>query len=128
MRTADKPTTHILTLNNGGMHRLSQALSTPGILTKPGEVFTAGAILESHLLELPQTPELPEDAQQDQGKAIAFVRKWERDGTHTLTLTERQRDVCKTAVKSAIERGALAGNAGTLSLMRGLGMNPSEDG
>jgi hypothetical protein len=113
---------HPLTLNNGAMHRLSVALSTPGLLTKPADAFVAGGILESHLLTLPHPPDLPEDCQRDQGKAMAFVRAWERDGAHAFELTERERDVCKTAVRAAIERGVLSGAAGTHCLMRELGL------
>ena len=117
---------HSITLNNGGMHRLAMVLGMPGVLTKPGEVFTAGVILETHLLDLPETGKLPEEVQHDQIKATAHMRKWERDGAHSFELTERQREVAKVAVRSGVERGVLAGGAGTLCLMRALGLNPEE--
>lgn len=114
--------THTLCLTNGGMHRLQYLLSTPGNVSKPTDAWVACELQEKHLLSLPEHPALPDDCQHDQTKALAFVRAWERQGEHKIEVTERERDVCKTATRTAIERGTVAPGPGLFAVMRELGM------
>lgn len=116
--------THTLTINNGAIHHLAQVLAIPGLLTEPADLYRAGQILEEHLVELPKPAELAKGT--DEINVTITVRKWQRDGQHVLTLTERQRDTAKKAVKASCEKGQMPPGPALTCLLVELGLVENE--
>lgn len=114
---------HTLTLNNGAVYQLAQILGAPGFLTEAADLYRAGEVLETQLLDLPAPPEQIAKGTDDL-TAEKQVRAWQRKGENKIELSERQRDTAKKAVQACIGKGTLPPGAGSLCLLRELGLAP----
>ncbi len=111
-----QPAAHTLRLPRLSAHLLSQVLTYPGHITKPDDLYRAGAVVEDHLAEIPPAP--AREAGDDARKA------WSDAEHPPIALTERQRATCQAAVKAAVERGFLGASKYSRALLRGLGLEP----
>lgn len=117
------PVSHTVCLNNGAMNFLAQILSTAGLLSGESDHTLACLVLEENLIDLPIMPTFEEGITEQAARQI--LRGWQREGSHTFTLTERRRDVCKRAIAKQCDKGAVSGPA-LLCLLNQFGLAPKD--
>lgn len=110
------------TLNNGALIMLAQILNASGLLTDAKDLRHVSDVAElPPLLELPQIPPFPEDVKEDLPR-LAYVRRWQRDGKHVLSLKAAQRESTRKMLKAAMEKGAGRAGPDTACLLREFGV------
>lgn len=122
----DKPT---IILTRSAAARLNQLSNTPQLVTTIDDICRIGGFNEDHLAEIPPAPSPPlETAPRD------VIETWRRDikawgavKLPVITTTQRRFDSVKMMLKSASEKGLLAGSPVDRQILRAFKLAPDDD-
>lgn len=107
------PAKHTLTLTQGAASMLAQILAVPGHLTKPDDLYRAGAVIETNLADIAPMPK---------GTDESAWKAWAEVALPPIEITERQRATCQEAVRTACAKGSLGAGKNTSVLLGALGL------
>jgi hypothetical protein len=121
----DKPT---ITLTYSAATRLNQISNTPQLVTGVDDLYRIGAFNEDHLAEIPPGPPAPlETAPRETIDAWrSAIKAWAGTKLPEITTSQRRIDSIKAMLKSAAEKGLLAGSATDRQLLRVFGLAPDD--
>lgn len=121
----DKPT---ITLTNAAAARLNQISNTPQLVTGIDDLFRIGGFNEDHLADVPPAPPAPlETAPRDVIEAWRLaIKAWAKTKLPEITTSQRRIDSIKAMLKTAADKGLLAGSAIDRELLRVFGLAPDD--
>lgn len=124
----DKPAPPTIILTNAAAARLNQLSNTPQLVTGIDDLYRIGGFNEDHLSDVPPGPQAPlETASRDVIDAWRLaIKTWAAAKLPEITTTQRRIDSIKAMLKSAADKGLLAGSATDRQLLRVFGLAPED--
>jgi hypothetical protein len=121
----DKPT---IILTNAAALRLNQLSNTPQLVTGVDDLYRIGGFNEDHLADIPVAPDAPLATAPHDVIATwrTAIKAWASAKLPVITTSQRRIDSIKAMLKSAAEKGLLAGSATDRQLLRTFGLAPDD--
>ena len=111
---------HKVKLSTGAARYLAMSLNGDGVITSPAELFSAGALLSSHLQPVDTIPKecMTEAGQLNEEKTA----EWMATSFTEFEITEAQRDLIKRVLQKLSERGVFKPSKFILELLTAFGL------